>query len=73
MEKEKSKSPTSPPNLRGSSTNYKKPTVDIPPVNINRSQYQDLSEKTQPGPSTTSNKPNKRSYTKNFNKFNFVL
>jgi hypothetical protein len=70
-EKEKSKSPTPPPNPCGSSTNFKKPTVEIPPVDIDRSQYQDFSEKTQPGPSTTSNKPNTRSHTKNFNKFNF--
>jgi hypothetical protein len=71
MEKEKSKSPTPPPNPSRSSTNYKKPSVEIPPIDIDRSQYQDFSEKTQPGPSTTSNKPNKCSQTKNFNKFNF--
>jgi hypothetical protein len=71
MEKEKSKSLTPPPNPSGSSTNYKKPTVDIPPVDIDQSQYQDFSERTQPGPSTTSNKPNTRSHTKIFNKFNF--
>jgi hypothetical protein len=71
MEKEKSKSPTPPPNPSGSSTNHKKPTVEIPPINIDRSQYQDFSERTQPGPSTTSNKLNMRSHTKNFNKFNF--
>jgi hypothetical protein len=35
MEKETSKSPTPPPNPSGSSTNYKKPTVEIPPVDIN--------------------------------------
>jgi hypothetical protein len=71
MEKEKSQSPTPPPNPWRSSTNYKKPTVDIPPININRSQYPDFSETTQPGSSTTSNKPNTSSHTKNFNKFNF--
>jgi hypothetical protein len=71
MEKEKSKSPISPPNPSGSSTNYKKPTVEIPPIDIDRSLHQDISKRTQPGPSTTSNKPNTRSHTKNFNKFNF--
>jgi hypothetical protein len=71
MEKEKSKSPTLPPNPSGSSTNYKKPTVEIPPIDIDRSQYQDFSERTQPGPSSTSNTPNTHSHTKNFNKFNF--
>jgi hypothetical protein len=41
MEKEKSKSLTPPlnPNPSGSSTNYKKPTVEIPPIDIDRSQY----------------------------------
>jgi hypothetical protein len=39
MEKEKSISPTPPPNPTRSSTNYKKPAVKIPPVNIDRSQY----------------------------------
>jgi hypothetical protein len=34
MEKEKSKSPTLPPNPSGSSTNYKKLTVEIPPIDI---------------------------------------
>jgi hypothetical protein len=34
MEKEKSKSPTLPPNPSRSSTNYKKPTVEIPPIDI---------------------------------------
>jgi hypothetical protein len=69
MEKEKSKSPTPPPKPSRSSTNYKKTTVEIPPVDINRSQYQDFSERIQPGPSTTSNRPNTRSYPKNFDKF----
>jgi hypothetical protein len=61
MVKEKSKSSTPTPNPSGSSTNYKKLTVEIPPIDIDRSQYQDFSERTQPGPSTTSNKPNTRS------------
>jgi hypothetical protein len=34
IEKEKSKSPTRPPNPSGSSTNYKIPTMEIPPVDI---------------------------------------
>jgi hypothetical protein len=34
IEKEKSKSPTPPPNPSGSLTSYKKPIVEIPPVNI---------------------------------------
>jgi hypothetical protein len=34
MEKEKLKSPPPPPNSSWSSTNYKKPTVEIPPINI---------------------------------------
>jgi hypothetical protein len=55
MENEKSQSPTLPPNPSGSSTNYKIPTVEMPPVDIDRSQYQDLSKRTQPGSSTTSN------------------
>jgi hypothetical protein len=46
MEKEKSKSPTPPPNPSGSSTNYKEPTVEIPPIDIDQSQYQDFSERT---------------------------
>jgi hypothetical protein len=37
MEKEKSKSPTPPPNPSGSSNNYKKPAVEIPPIDIDRS------------------------------------
>jgi hypothetical protein len=36
MEKEKSKSPTPPPNPSGSCSNYKKPNVEIPPVNIDQ-------------------------------------
>jgi hypothetical protein len=71
MEKVKSKSPTPPPNLSGSSTNYKKPIVKIPAINIDRLQYPDCSERTQPGPSTSSNKPNTRSHIKTLNKFNF--
>jgi hypothetical protein len=51
IEKEKSKSPTPPPNPGRSSTNYKKPAVEIPPVDIDRSQYQDFSERIQHGPS----------------------
>jgi hypothetical protein len=39
MGKEKSKSPTLPLNPSGSSMNYKKPAVKIPPVNIDQSQY----------------------------------
>jgi hypothetical protein len=69
MEKEKSKSLI--PNPSGSSMNYKKPTVEIPPIDIDQSQYQDFSERIQPGPSTTSNKSNTCSHTKNFDKFNF--
>jgi hypothetical protein len=34
MEKEKSKSPTQSPNPSRSSTNYKKPTMEITPVDI---------------------------------------
>jgi hypothetical protein len=34
MEKEKSKSPTSPPNPIRSSTNYKKPFLELPPIDI---------------------------------------
>jgi hypothetical protein len=71
MEKEKSKSPTPPPNPSGSSTNYKKPIVEIPPIDIDQSQYQDFSKRTQPGLSSPSNKPKTHSHTKNFNKFNF--
>jgi hypothetical protein len=71
MEKEKSKSPTPPLNLSGSPNNYKKSIVEIPPIDIDRLQYQDFSKRTQPGLSTTPNKPNTRSHTKNFNKFNF--
>jgi hypothetical protein len=71
MEKEKSKSPTPSPNLGRSSTNYKKPTVKIPPIDIDRSQYQGFSERTQPSRSSTSKKPNSCSYTKNFDKFDF--
>jgi hypothetical protein len=71
MEKEKSKSPTPNPNPSGSSTNYKKPIMEILPINIDRSQYHDFSKRTQPGPSTTSNSPNTYSHTKNLNKFNF--
>jgi hypothetical protein len=39
MEKEKSKSATPPPNLTGCSTNYQKLTVEIPPIDIDRSQF----------------------------------
>jgi hypothetical protein len=46
IENEKSKFPNPPPNPSRSSTNYKKPTVEIPPVDIDRSQYQNLSERT---------------------------
>jgi hypothetical protein len=45
--------------------------VEISPFDIDRSQYQDFSERTHPGPSTTYNKPNMHSHTKNFNKCNF--
>jgi hypothetical protein len=71
LEKEKSKSPTLPPNPGESSTNYKKSTVDISHVNIDHSQYQEFSERPQPCPSITSNKPNMRSHTMNFDKFDF--
>jgi hypothetical protein len=71
LEKEKSKSATPPPNPSGSSTNYKKPTLKIVPIDINRSHYQDLSKRSQPGPSATSNRPNTYSHTKNFDKFRF--
>jgi hypothetical protein len=71
MEKEKSQSPTPPPNPSSSSTNYKKPTMEIPPINIDQSQYQDFSERLQPSPSTTSNKPNTCSHTKNINQFDY--
>jgi hypothetical protein len=71
MENEKSKSSMPGPNPSGSSTNYKKPAVEIPPVDIDRLHYRDFSEVIQPGPSTTSNKPNTCSYTKNFDKFDF--
>jgi hypothetical protein len=54
-----------------SSTNYKKATMQTPPVDIDRSQYQHVSEKIQRCSSTTSNKPTMRSHTKNFNKLNF--
>jgi hypothetical protein len=37
LEKEKSQSPPPPPNRNGSSTNYKKPTVERPPIDIDRS------------------------------------
>jgi hypothetical protein len=46
METEKSKSLNLPPNLGRLSTNYQKPTVEIPHINIDRSQYQDFSERT---------------------------
>jgi hypothetical protein len=39
MEKETSKSLSAPPNPTKSSTNYKKPTMEIPPIDIDRSQY----------------------------------
>jgi hypothetical protein len=71
MEKEKLKSPTSSPNLSGSSTNYKKPAGKSLPIDIDQLQYQDFFERTQPGSSTTSHKPNMHSYTKNFDKCNF--
>jgi hypothetical protein len=45
--------------------------VEIPPIDIDQLQYQDFFERTQPGPSTTSNRPNTRSHTKNFDKFHF--
>jgi hypothetical protein len=69
MEKDKSKSLTPHPNRF--STNYEKSTVDIPPVDIHRSQYHDFAKRTQPSPSTTSNRPNMHSPTNNFDKFNF--
>jgi hypothetical protein len=69
MDKEKLKSPT--PHPSRSSNNYKIPTVEIPPVDIDQSQYQDFSESIQPGPTTISNRPNMCSHTKNYNKFNF--
>jgi hypothetical protein len=71
MEKEKSKSPTQLPNPSWSSTNNKTPTVEIAPIDMNQSHYQEFSERTHPGPSATSNEPNTYSHTKNFNKFNF--
>jgi hypothetical protein len=71
MEKKKSISPTSLSNPSRFSTYYKKPTMEIPTIDIDRSQYQDLSERIQPDPSITSNKPNTPSHTKNFDKFNF--
>jgi hypothetical protein len=71
LEKEKSKSPNPSPNLSRSSTNYKIPMVEIPPIEIDRSQYQDFSQRTHPGFSTSSNKPNTCSHTKYFKKFNF--
>jgi hypothetical protein len=71
MEKEKSYSLPPLPNPSRSWTNYKKPAVKIPPIDIDRSQYQDFSQRTQPGPSTTSNKPTGHSHTKNFDKFEF--
>jgi hypothetical protein len=71
MDKEKSKSPTLPPNPSRSSTSYKKPTVEILSDHIDRSQYQAFFDRTQPGPSTTSNKANTHSHTKNFDKFDF--
>jgi hypothetical protein len=40
IEKKKLNSPTPPSNPSGSSTNYKKPAVEIPPVDIDRSQTQ---------------------------------
>jgi hypothetical protein len=58
MEKEQSKSPTLPLNPSRSSTTYKKPAMEIPPIDIDRSQYQDFAKRTQPGSSTTSNKSN---------------
>jgi hypothetical protein len=45
--------------------------MEVPPIKIDRSQYQDFSERTQPGSSTTSNKPNTPSHTENLNKFDF--
>jgi hypothetical protein len=71
METEKSKSPTLLLNTSRSCTNYKKPKVEIPPGDIDQSQYQDFFYWTQPGPPTTFNQPNLGSHTKNFNKFNF--
>jgi aminopeptidase-like protein len=54
MEKEKLKFPTLSPKPAGSSSsNYKKPSVEIPAGNIDRSQYQDFSEKIQSSPSNT--------------------
>jgi hypothetical protein len=43
MEKKKSKSPTPPPHPSGSSMNKKKSALEIPPVNIDWSLYQDFS------------------------------
>jgi hypothetical protein len=40
MEKENSKSPTLPPKPTGTSfSNYKKPSMEIPPIDIDQSQY----------------------------------
>jgi hypothetical protein len=54
IEKKKSKSPTLPPNPSSSSTNFKKPTVEIPPVDIDQAKSQDISKERQPGPSNSS-------------------
>jgi hypothetical protein len=68
IEKEKSKSPTPPSNPSGSFTNYKKLALEIHLIDKDRSQYYDFSKRTQPGHSTTCNKLNMHSHTKNFNK-----
>jgi hypothetical protein len=53
----------------GPSTHYQIPSMEIPPIDIDQSQYEDFSERTQLGPST--NKPNTHSQTNTFDKFNF--
>jgi hypothetical protein len=71
MEKKKSRFPTPSPNPREPSINYNKPAIEIPSVDIDQLQFQDLYKKTQPGPSTTANKPNTCSHSKIFDKFDF--
>jgi hypothetical protein len=71
IEEEKSKSSTATPNPSGSSMNYMNPAWEIPPVDIDRSQYTNFSTRPQPRPSSTSNKCNICVHIKNFNKFDF--
>jgi hypothetical protein len=63
IEKENSKSPTPPSNPTSSLINYKKPTIEIEPGNIDQSQYQNVPDRSQPGPSNSTNKPNTYSHT----------